>query len=85
MYANLHVFSVAGTSGPTLTVKLQSSVDNTFGAPTDRITFTGATAISGQSGSVAGAITDTWWRVVWTITGTNPSFLFAASAGIAAV
>jgi hypothetical protein len=84
LYANLHVFSVAGTSSPTLTVKVQSYTDNTFASPTDQITFTGATAISGQSGSVAGAITDTWWRVVWTISGSSPSFLFAASAGIAA-
>lgn len=84
LYANLHVFSVAGTGSPTLTVKVQSGVDNTFASPTDQITFTGATAISGQSGSVLGAITDQWWRVVWTITGSSPSFLFAASAGIAA-
>lgn len=84
LYANLHVFSVAGTSSPTLTVKVQSSPDNTFASPTDQIAFTGATAINGQASSVLGAVTDQWWRVVWSITGTNPSFLFAASAGIAA-
>lgn len=83
MYANLHVFSIAGTSTPTLTVKLQSSVDNTFGSPTDRITFTAATALTGQSSSVLGAVTDTWWRAQWTISGTTPSFLFALSAGVA--
>jgi len=83
MYCNLHVFSVAGTSTPTITVKLQSSVDNTFASPTDRVTFTAATAIGGQSSSVVGAVTDTWWRTTWTISGTTPSFLFAVSAGIA--
>lgn len=83
LYANLHVMSIAGTSTPTLTVKIQSSVDNTFASPTDRITFTAATALFGQSSSVLGAVTDTWWRAVWTISGTNPSFLFAVSAGIA--
>lgn len=84
MYANLHVFSVAGTGGPTLTVKLQSSVDNTFASPTDQITFTAATTLTSQASNVLGAVTDTWWRASWTISGTNPSFLFAVSAGIAA-
>lgn len=83
LYANLHVFSISGTGTPTLTVKVQSGVDNTFATPTDRITFSAATALSGQSSSVLGAITDTWWRAVWTISGTTPSFLFAVSAGIA--
>lgn len=82
MYANLHVLSIAGTATPTITVKVQSDVDNTFSTPTDQITFTAATALSGQASNVLGAITDTWWRAVWTITGTNPSFLFAVSAGV---
>jgi hypothetical protein len=83
-YACLHVLSIAGTATPTITVKIQSNVDNTFAAPTDRITFTAATTLSGQASSVLGAITDTWWRAVWTISGTTPSFLFAVSGGIAA-
>ena len=84
MYANLHVLSIAGTASPTLTVTIQSSVDNTFASPTTRISFTAATALGGQAASVLGAVTDTWWRAVWTISGTNPSFLFAVSAGVAA-
>lgn len=84
MYACLHVLSISGTSTPTITVKIQSSVDNTFASPTDRITFTAATALGGQASSVLGAVTDTWWRATWTISGTNPSFLFAVSAGVAA-
>lgn len=82
LYATLHVLSVAGTATPTITVKVHSNVDNTFGAPTDRITFTAATAIGGQISRLAGPITDTWYRVTWTISGTNPSFLFLASVGI---
>lgn len=82
MYANLHVMSISGTGTPTITVKVQSSVDNTFASPTDRITFTAVTTLTGQASSVLGAVTDTWWRAVWTITGTNPSFLFAVSAGV---
>jgi len=82
LYANLHVFSV-GAGAQSLTVKLQSSVDNTFGSPTDRVTFTAATGLTAECKSVAGAVTDTWWRVVYTITGSTPSFLFAVSAGVA--
>jgi len=82
LYANLHVLSVSGGT-PSLTVKVQSNVDNTFGAPTDRITFTAATGLTSQPSNVLGAVTDTWWRVTWTISGSTPSFLFAVSAGIA--
>lgn len=84
MYANLHVISIAGTSTPTITVVIESSVDNTFASPTTRISFTAATAVGGQASSVVGAVTDQWWRAKWTISGSTPSFLFAVSAGIAA-
>lgn len=82
MYAALHVLSVAGTT-PSLTARVESSVDNTFASPTTRLTFTAATAIGGQALRTDGtAITDTWWRIAWTISGTTPSFMFAASLGI---
>lgn len=83
MWCNLHVVSIAGTGTPTITAKLQSS-PTAGGAYVDRITFAAATVVSGQAGSVAGAITDTWWKLTYTISGTSPSFLIAASAGIAA-
>jgi hypothetical protein len=83
MYANFHAMSVSGST-PSLAVKIQSSVDNTFGSPTDRITFTTATGLTSQASNVLGAITDQWWRAVWTITGGAQSWLFAVSAGIAA-
>ncbi len=82
MWAALHVLSVAGTSSPTITVKLQSDDNGSFTSATDRITFSAATAVGGQWSSVAGAITDDYWRIVWTISGTDPSFLLLASAGI---
>lgn len=82
MYACLHVLSIAGTSTPTITVSLQSSVDNTFSSPTTRITFAADTTLDGQALSLLGAVTDQWWRAAWTISGTTPSFLFAVSAGI---
>lgn len=81
MYACLHVLSVSGTT-PSITVSLQSSVDNTFSSPTTRITFAADTGLDGQALSLLGAVTDQWWRAAWTISGTAPSFLFAVSAGI---
>lgn len=82
MYAALHVLSAAGVT-PSLTARVESSVDNTFAAPTTRLTFTAATAAGGQILRTAGtAITDPWWRIAWTITGTTPSFLLVASLGV---
>ena len=81
MYCCLHVLSVSGTT-PSITVSLQSSVDNTFASPTTRITFLADTALDGQALSLLGAVTDQWWRAAWTISGTTPSFLFAVSAGV---
>ncbi|MFE9764615.1 hypothetical protein ACFYPC_08810 [Streptomyces sp. NPDC005808] len=82
MFAALHVLSVAGTT-PSITARVESSVDNAFGAPTTRLTFAAANAVGGQILRTDGtAITDTWWRIAWTISGTTPSFLFAASLGI---
>jgi len=80
-YSNLHVL---GYTDGSMTVKIQSSVDNTFASPTDRIIFTASTALSGQSSNVLGAVTDTWWRATWTISGgSTHSFLFAVTCGIA--
>jgi hypothetical protein len=82
LYAALHVLSVSGTT-PSLTVRVESSADNTFASPTTRLTFTAATVVGGQALRTAGtAVTDAWWRVAWTISGTTPSFLFAAALGI---
>ncbi|WP_460067388.1 hypothetical protein [Streptomyces sp. YKOK-I1] len=85
LHAALHVLSVAGTSTPTITARVESSVDNTFASPTTRLTFAAATAVGGQILRTNGtAITDTWWRIAWTISGTTPSFLFVGSLGIGA-
>jgi len=83
MYAALHVLSIAGTSTPTLTVKIQSDDNASFTSATDRITFTANTAVGYEWKSVAGAVTDDYWRVSYTISGTNPVFAFAVVAGIA--
>lgn len=82
LYAALHVIAASGTT-PTLDVKIQSDDNGSFTSATDRITFTQRTT-TGQYdwGSVAGAITDDYWRISYTIAGTDPSFTFAVTAGI---
>ena len=80
LYSVLHVFAAAGTGTPTLTVYLQSSATQ-GGSYTTRITHTAATNITSEIRSVAGPFTDTWWRVAWVISGTNPSFTFALGMG----
>ncbi|MFF6825051.1 hypothetical protein [Streptomyces longwoodensis] len=82
MYAALHVLSASGTT-PSLTARVESAPDNTFAAPTTRLTFAAASAAGGQTLRTDGtAITDSWWRIAWTITGTTPSFLLVAALGI---
>jgi len=83
VYASLHVLRGVSGTAPTLNVKLQSAPASNFAAPTDRITFSQAIAAGAQWGAPAsGAITDTWWRAVWTLGGTTPSFPFVVVAGI---
>lgn len=64
LVAILHVFSATGT----WTATVESDNDVGFGTPTVRATFTAATGITRQVITVAGAITDDWWRVVYTET-----------------
>ena len=80
--ASLHVVSLAGAS-PSITVKVQSDDNSGFTSATDRITFTAATTRVGQFAYLAGPVTDSFWRVSYTVSGTNPSIAFAVSIGIA--
>jgi hypothetical protein len=82
IYAALHVISASGTL-PTLAVILQSDDNAGFTTPTTRITFTTATGRTSQMSSLAGAITDTYWRVSYTLGGSGgPTFAFAVTAGV---
>lgn len=80
-YAALHVLSASGTT-PSLTVTVQSDDNSGFSSPTSRISFSAATAAGSQWGAVVGPVTDNWWRVSWTVSGTTPSFLFLVTFGI---
>lgn len=81
VYGALHVFAASGTT-PSLTVKVQSAALVGFGSPTDRLTFAAKTAVGSEFLSASGAITDAFWRVSYTISGTTPSFTFAVVYGI---
>ena len=81
-YVAIHCHSVSGTSTPTITFKLQSDDNGSFTSPTDRITFSDITAIGSDFQSVAGAVSDDYWRLNYTISGTNPSFGIHATIGI---
>jgi hypothetical protein len=84
LYAALHVLAPVAGVTPTLNVKVQSAALVGFGSPTDRITFAQAVALGAQWGApAAGAITDQFYRVTWTIGGTgSPSFPFVVVVGI---
>lgn len=83
VYAALHVLDPVSGSSPTLDVVVQSAALVGFGSPSARITFTQATAKGAQFKSTAGAITDAFWRVSWTIGGTStPTFPFVVVVGI---
>lgn len=84
LYASLHVLSVSGTSSPTLAVTIESDDDSGFPSATTQLTFTTTGAIGSEAirGST-GAITDTFYRAKYVVSGTNPSFLALVVLGIA--
>jgi len=82
LYVALHVISVSGTASPTLTVTVQRDDNSGMTTPTTAYAFTGATAIGSQYATVNGPITDSYYRVSYTISGTNPNFKFVAFAGL---
>jgi len=78
LYATLHLLGTVGTS---ITVVLESDADNTFAAATTRVTFGPLTALGGTWATpVAGAITDTWYRL--RATAVTGSWTVAGAAGI---
>lgn len=81
LYCALHVLSVSGTSSPTLTVRVQSDTVG-FPSATTVATFTAATGLTNEFKRIAGPITDTYFRADWTISGTDPSFLFVVTIGV---
>lgn len=88
LYAAMHIIAVSGTN-PTLDMVLQSDIAENFADATARITFTQATGIGAQFATpvagpiVDGADADDWWRLSYTIGGTDtPSFTVIVNVGI---
>lgn len=83
LYAALHVMTVSGTN-PTLDVLVQSDTAVGFPSAATKLTFVQKVAIGSEFQAVGpAAITDTWWRISYTIGGTNtPTFQFAVVMGI---
>lgn len=82
VYAAIHVLSSSGSS-PTLDVIVESDDNGGMSSPTTRASFTQATGSTSQFISAAGAITDDYWRVSWTIGGSaTPTFSFVVAVGI---
>lgn len=88
LYAALHVTATAGDDTQALVVDLYSSPLANFSSSTKRLTFTTATtAITSEIKSLLTAVTDTYWRATWTITGggASVSFTININAGIVTV
>jgi len=81
VYAAIHVVTMLGTT-PSITFTLQS--DNALGFPsaTTQATSAAFTAIGAQWLEVAGPITDDYWRIGYTISGTSPQITAFVSVGI---
>lgn len=71
VYAVMHVLTAPDSPVGTLDVIIQSDDNVGMTTPTSRITFTQATTIGSEwSIPVDGAITDDYWRVNYTVSGT---------------
>ena len=76
VWAAVHVTAAVGTN---LAVTLVSSTTNLMPTPTTRLTFATTSAVGWQFISAPGPITDTWFQVVATSTG---SFTYAVVMGV---
>lgn len=72
----IHVVDAQGDS-PTLDVTIESDEADDFLSAATRFTFSQFTERGSQVlPQLDGPITDDWWRAVWTVGGTSPSFKF---------
>jgi len=82
LYCAIHVISASGTS-PTLDVIVQGDDNDTPSSPVTAATFTQATGVTSEWVEVSGAITDDYFRVNYTIGGSDtPTFEFIVILGI---
>jgi len=83
LVGTFHLNSLSGTT-PSVSAILQSSAVVGMTSPTTRLTISSMNAIGGQVVRIAGPITDTFYRLNFTIAGTTPSLLFMSAAGVSA-
>lgn len=81
LWAAIHVTGV-GSGAQTFDAIVQSDDNGSFTSATSRITFTQLTDIGSELKSVVGAVTDDYWRINYTITGSTPSFTVVVVLGI---
>ena len=84
LYAVLHVLESSGSGDQTLDVVIESDDNSGFTSATTRLTATQVTtSTTSELLEVAGAITDDYFRVNFTIAGTgSPSFKFVVLFGV---
>lgn len=81
LHCAVHVIAATGTT-PSFTATLQTDDNSGFTSPATAYTFTAATTPGAQYCRISGPLTDTYQRLVWTVSGTSPSFLVFATIGI---
>lgn len=81
LYYAVHVVGASGTT-PTLDLVIESDDADTFASATTRVTVAQFNDVGTAYGSVAGPITDTWWRVTRTLGGTSPEFTYLVALAI---
>lgn len=83
LYAVLHVTAIEAAADPSLVVRVQSASAQGFSGPTQRILFsTVVSTVAGEYATpIAGEITDTWWRVTWTVS-TGSKYTITVNVGI---
>jgi hypothetical protein len=81
LYSAVHVTAASGTS-PTLDITIESDDNASFTSATTRATLSQITAAGSAWTTIAGAVTDDYWRYRIAVGGTTPSFTIAATLGI---
>ena len=73
IYSAIHVTAASGTT-PTLDVTVESDDAEGFPSAVTRLTHPQLTVRGSNIQTLVGPVTDDWWRQVFTIGGTTPSF-----------
>lgn len=76
---------ITGTGTPTITLRIESDDNSGFTSAVTRATFTARTTAGGQILEIDGdttPISDTYWRLAWTVSGTTPGFTVMAAGAI---